>query len=61
MYSLIKDTLLSQVVTLWGVFKKLFVKADTVEYPDQQPYVPPLARPYHSESRSRWGRALCCV
>ena len=41
MYSLIKDTLLSQVVTLWGVFKKLFVKADTVEYPDQQPYMFP--------------------
>ena len=35
MYSSIKDTFLSQVVTLWGVFKKLFVKADTVEYPDQ--------------------------
>ena len=36
---LIKDTLTSQVVTLWRVFKHLFVATDTVEYPEQQPHM----------------------
>ena len=34
---LISDTLTSQVVTLWRVFKHLFVATDTVQYPEQQP------------------------
>ena len=59
MYSLIKDTLLSQVVTLWGVFKKLFVKADTVEYPDQQPYMFPRWRGRIILSRDPDGEERC--
>lgn len=41
MFTLIKDTLLTQVRTLWLVFRKLFDKKDTVEYPDVQPYMFP--------------------
>ena len=59
MYSLIKDTLLSQVVTLWGVFKKLFVKADTVEYPDKQPYMFPRWRGRIILSRDPDGEERC--
>ena len=44
MVRLIVDTLLSQVRTLWLVFMKLFQKKDTVEYPDQQPYMFPRWR-----------------
>ena len=39
MFDLIKDTLLSQVRTLWLVFSHAFVKADTVQYPEEQPYM----------------------
>lgn len=34
----------SQLRTLWRVFAHLFVKADTVEYPDQKPYLAPRYR-----------------
>ena len=44
MLTLIKDTLTSQVVTLWRVFSHLWVKAYTVEYPDEQPYMFPRWR-----------------
>lgn len=37
MLRLIKDTLTTQVVTLWRVFVHAFAKTDTVEYPDVQP------------------------
>ena len=36
---LVKDTLTSQVVTLWRVFRHLFVATDTVQYPEQQPHM----------------------
>ena len=36
--------MLSQLKTLWLVFKHLFSKADTVEYPEQQPYLAPRYR-----------------
>ena len=36
---LISDTLTSQVVTLWRVFKHLFVATDTVQYPEQHPHM----------------------
>ena len=49
MFKLIKDSLISQLVTLWQVFAHAFVKADTVEYPDQQPYMFPRWR-----GRIRW-------
>ena len=34
----------SQIRTLWAVFKHLFVKADTVQYPEQKPYLSPRYR-----------------
>lgn len=39
MMRVIKDTITSQVVTLWSVFRHMFEKADTVEYPDVQPHM----------------------
>jgi len=34
---LVRDTLTSQGVTLWKVFRHLWVPTDTVQYPEQQP------------------------
>ena len=34
---LVRDTLTSQAVTLWKVFRHLWVPTDTVQYPEQQP------------------------
>lgn len=34
----------SQIRTLWLVFKHLFVKADTNEYPEKKPYLAPRYR-----------------
>ena len=34
----------SQLQTLYRVFKHLFVKADTVQYPEQKPYLAPRYR-----------------
>ena len=59
MFRLIKDTLLSQVVTLWGVFRKLFVKADTVQYPEEQPYMFPRWRGRIILSRDPDGEERC--
>lgn len=59
MFKLIKDTLLSQVVTLWKVFRKLFVKADTVEYPEQAPYMFPRWRGRIILSRDPDGEERC--
>lgn len=36
---LIKDTLISQVVSLWKVFMHIFVETDTVQYPEQHPHM----------------------
>jgi NADH-quinone oxidoreductase subunit I len=38
------DYLYSTVVTLWGVLSHTFTKADTVEYPDEQPHLYPRFR-----------------
>jgi NADH-quinone oxidoreductase subunit I len=34
----------SQLRSLWGVFKHIFAKADTVEYPEQKPALSPRYR-----------------
>ncbi len=36
--------MLSQLRSLWEVLKHTFVKADTVEYPEQKPALPPRYR-----------------
>ena len=59
MVRLIVDTLLSQVRTLWLVFMKLFQKKDTVEYPDQQPYMFPRWRGRIILSRDPDGEERC--
>ena len=59
MFKLIQDTLISQVVTLWDVFRHLFVKADTVEYPDEQPYMFPRWRGRIILSRDPDGEERC--
>ena len=59
MLTLIKDTLTSQVVTLWRVFSHLWVKADTVEYPDEQPYMFPRWRGRIILSRDPDGEERC--
>ena len=59
MLALIKDTLLSQIRTLWMVFRKLFTKADTVEYPDTQPYMFPRWRGRIILSRDPDGEERC--
>ncbi|MCH8174605.1 MAG: NADH-quinone oxidoreductase subunit I, partial [Proteobacteria bacterium] len=59
MFTLIKDTLLSQVVTLWRVFCHAFVKADTVQYPEEQPYMFPRWRGRIILSRDPDGEERC--
>tara|TARA_B100001079_G_C16397503_1_gene509755 strand:+ start:1071 stop:1610 length:540 start_codon:yes stop_codon:yes gene_type:complete len=59
MLTLIKDTLLSQIRTLWMVFRKLFTKADTVEYPDTEPYMFPRWRGRIILSRDPDGEERC--
>ena len=59
MFNLIKDTLLSQVVTLWHVFSHAFVKADTVQYPEEQPYMFPRWRGRIILSRDPDGEERC--
>ncbi len=59
MFTLIKDSLLTQVRTLWLVFKKFFTKADTVEYPDVQPYMFPRWRGRIILSRDPDGEERC--
>ena len=61
MIKLVADTLLSQVRTLWMVFVKLFKKKDTVEYPDQQPYMFPRWRGRIILSRDPDGEERCCL
>lgn len=36
--------MLSQLRTLWSVFRHSFTKADTVQYPDEMPYLAPRYR-----------------
>ena len=59
MFSLIRDTFTSQLVTLWRVFKHMFDKKDTVEYPDVQPYMFPRWRGRIILSRDPDGEERC--
>ena len=59
MYRLIKDTFTSQLITLWRVFRHMFDKTDTVEYPDEQPYMFPRWRGRIILSRDPDGEERC--
>ena len=59
MLRLIRDTFSSQISTLWLVFRHAFVKADTVEYPDEQPYMFPRWRGRIILSRDPDGEERC--
>ena len=59
MWRLIKDTFTSQLITLWRVFRHMFDKKDTVEYPDEQPYMFPRWRGRIILSRDPDGEERC--
>ena len=45
--------MLSELRTMWEVLKHTFTKAETVQYPEEMPYLsPPLSRPDCADSRS---------
>ena len=51
--------LLSQLRTIWQVLKHTFTKADTVEYPEQKPYLAPRYRGRIVLTRDPDGKERC--
>ena len=51
--------MLSQLKTLWGVFLHTFHRRETVQYPEQKPYLPPRYRGRIILSRDPDGNERC--
>ena len=51
--------MLSQLQTLWSVFRHAFYKRETINYPEVQPYLPPRSRGRIILSRDPDGEERC--
>ncbi len=51
--------MLSQIKTLWTILQHTFTKADTVQYPEEMPYLPPRYRARIVLTRDPDGEERC--